>query len=145
MRTHWAASLFLLVVAVVSTVANPSVVNLVVGVFLVALALVIAPLTGALLFPRSVTSAQAVQASQQDGRPIIYWRPGCPFCLRLRATVRAEASKALWVNIWDDPEGAAAVRAVADGNETVPTVVWGSDVHVNPDPEWVRARLTSAP
>jgi hypothetical protein len=43
------------------------------------------------------------------------------------------------INIWDDPDAAAFVRSVADGNETVPTVVVG-DVHmVNPSARRVRA------
>ena len=37
------------------------------------------------------------------------------------------------INIWDDPAAAAAVRAVANGNETVPTVVVGGQGMVNPD------------
>lgn len=36
------------------------------------------------------------------------------------------------VNIWEDAEGAAFVRSVADGNETVPTVVIDGVAHVNP-------------
>jgi len=35
-------------------------------------------------------------------------------------------------NIWDNPEDAATVRAIADGNETVPTVVIGDAQMVNP-------------
>lgn len=36
------------------------------------------------------------------------------------------------LNIWDSPTAAAAVRAIADGNETVPTVVIGDAKMVNP-------------
>jgi hypothetical protein len=36
------------------------------------------------------------------------------------------------VNIWDHPEAAAAVRRIAGGNETVPTVVVGDIGLVNP-------------
>jgi hypothetical protein len=36
------------------------------------------------------------------------------------------------VDIWRDPSAAAIVRSVADGNETVPTVVIGSTALVNP-------------
>ena len=36
------------------------------------------------------------------------------------------------VNIWDDPAGAAFVRSVARGNETVPTVAIGPVALVNP-------------
>ncbi len=35
-------------------------------------------------------------------------------------------------NIWDDPDAAAFVRSVADGNETVPTIAVGSTFMVNP-------------
>jgi len=43
------------------------------------------------------------------------------------------------VDIWQDPDGAATVRAVAGGNETVPTVIAGDDARVNPRPAEVRA------
>lgn len=45
-------------------------------------------------------------------------------------------------NIWDDPEAAAFVRSVADGNETVPTVVVGRDAMVNPSISQVLDALT---
>ena len=77
-----------------------------------------------------------------DGRPVVYWRPGCAFCVRLRTRLGRRARKAHWVNIWRDPAGAAAVRAVNDGDETVPTVVVGGQAHVNPDPAWVREQLS---
>jgi mycoredoxin len=100
----------------------------------VALGLLFSPLA----FPRSVTAAEAVQA----GKPIIYWRPGCQFCLRLRFALLGSAGGASWVNIWSDPAAAAAVRAVAAGNETVPTVVTTTESRVNPAPSWVRNQLT---
>ena len=45
------------------------------------------------------------------------------------------------VNIWEDPEAAAFVRSVADGNETVPTVVIDGHPIVNPAPRLVVAAL----
>lgn len=36
------------------------------------------------------------------------------------------------LNIWDDASHAAAVRSIAGGNETVPTVVVGDAKLVNP-------------
>lgn len=62
----------------------------------------------------------------------VYWRPGCPFCLRLRLGLRLRGLRPKMVNIWEDAEGAAFVRSVADGNETVPTVVIDGVAHVNP-------------
>jgi len=35
-------------------------------------------------------------------------------------------------NIWDSPEAASTVRSIANGNETVPTVVVGDAALVNP-------------
>ena len=62
----------------------------------------------------------------------LYWRPGCPFCSRLTAALRAEGVEYQAVNIWEDPDAAAFVRSVANGNETVPTVTVGSTSMVNP-------------
>jgi len=62
----------------------------------------------------------------------VYWRPGCPFCSRLRRDLRGLGLPVTEINIWDDPPAAAVVRAAAGGNETVPTVVIGSTAMVNP-------------
>lgn len=61
-----------------------------------------------------------------------YWRPECPFCMALRPRLRRSGLPVREVNIWDDPDAAARVRKVADGNETVPTVFVGSQALVNP-------------
>jgi len=75
-------------------------------------------------------------------RPVVvYWRPGCRFCARLRRRLGARAEEAIWVNIWQDAEAAEFVRGHNGGNETVPTVVLDSEVVTNPDPEVVLARL----
>ncbi|MBT1094166.1 hypothetical protein DMH26_13825 [Streptomyces sp. WAC 05379] len=94
-----------------------------------------------LIFPRSIGALEAQRRGAADGRPVVYWRPGCPYCMRLRVRLGRAARQAHWVNIWRDPAGAAAVRAVNDGNETVPTVVVAGQSHTNPDPEWVRDHL----
>jgi mycoredoxin len=69
----------------------------------------------------------------------VYWRPGCPFCSSLRGGLRAMNVPFTEVNIWDDPQGAAYVRSVARGNETVPTVRIGDIGLVNPSPNQVIA------
>ena len=51
----------------------------------------------------------------------VYWRPGCPYCLSLRAGLRRSRTPYRAVNIWSDPDAAAFVRTVANGNETVTT------------------------
>ncbi|CAN5403344.1 hypothetical protein BH23ACT6_BH23ACT6_08150 [soil metagenome] len=74
---------------------------------------------------------------------VIYWRPGCGFCARLRSSLGAEAAKATWINIWDDQDAAAFVRKANDGNETVPTVVLDGIPVTNPDPKLVKEKLSA--
>ncbi|MGI8867354.1 MAG: glutaredoxin family protein [Mycobacteriales bacterium] len=70
-----------------------------------------------------------------------YWRPGCGFCALLRRALRRAGIPVREINIWDDPAGAAAVRRVARGTETVPTVVIGDVALVNPSMRRVLAVL----
>lgn len=44
-------------------------------------------------------------------------------------------------NIWEDAEAAEFVRLVNNGNETVPTVVIGTDVYTNPPASFVLEKL----
>lgn len=66
------------------------------------------------------------------GEIVVYTRPGCPYCFMLRRGLRKRKIQFTEVNIWEDPAAAAAVRAVADGNETVPTVHVAGQWLVNP-------------
>jgi len=99
---------------------------------------------GAFFRPRRLrlaAHADAVAAAAQ-GRVVIYQRPGCPFCARLTAALgRTGREQAVWVDIWKDPQAAAYVRSVNDGNETVPTVVIDGTAHTNPPPARVKAAL----
>jgi len=106
---------------------------------------VVAVIVSPRAFPKSVTDAEARARSAEDGRPIVYWRPGCPYCLRLRARLGRDARRVLWVDIWADPEGAASVREVTGGDETVPTVIAGERSFVNPDVDVVRGLLLTRP
>ncbi|WP_309080350.1 glutaredoxin domain-containing protein [Zhihengliuella sp.] len=73
----------------------------------------------------TVRSGPASGAEQRvaAGGVAVYWRPGCVYCLKLMWALRSRLGDAYWVNIWEDDDGAAAVRAVNGGNETVPTLV----------------------
>ncbi|MBX7270113.1 NrdH-redoxin [Micromonospora sp. Llam7] len=62
----------------------------------------------------------------------VYSRPGCPYCYLLRRGLRRRGVTFTEIDIWQQPEAAAAVRAVADGNETVPTVHVAGRWLVNP-------------
>ncbi len=84
-----------------------------------------------------------VKASDVTANTVtMYWRPGCTFCIKLRTQLRLARIPYRKVNIWRDPEAAAFVRSVADGNETVPTVVVGDHpAMVNPSVRRIRAAL----
>lgn len=62
----------------------------------------------------------------------LYWRPGCGFCAMLDRDLQRLGIALERRNIWEDEDAAAAVRSVAGGNETVPTVRIGSESRVNP-------------
>lgn len=66
-----------------------------------------------------------------------YWRPGCPFCMRLEKNLDKAGVTLNKRNIWDNPDDAAHVRSVADGNETVPTITMGDVSMVNPPADTV--------
>lgn len=72
-----------------------------------------------------------------------YWRPGCPFCMMLTPKMRSLGVEITEYNIWEDAEAAERVRAVAGGNETVPTVVVGGKGLVNPSISEVRDLIAS--
>ncbi|MDG9721774.1 MULTISPECIES: glutaredoxin domain-containing protein [unclassified Streptomyces] len=113
------------------------------AVALLLLFVLLAVVHSPLVFPRSIGALEARRRSAADGRPIVYWRPGCAYCLRLRFRLGRGARRLHWVDIWRDPEGAAVVRAANDGNETVPTLMVAGRPHVNPDPDWVREQVLS--
>lgn len=70
-----------------------------------------------------------------------YWRPGCGFCMMLERRLVNAAIPLTKHNIWDDPADAETVRAHANGNETVPTVVIGGVGMVNPSADDVITTL----
>lgn len=70
--------------------------------------------------------------SDQSSPILFYWRPGCGFCMMLQRGLDSHGIVYEARNIWEDSEAAAYVRSVANGNETVPTVVVGDTALVNP-------------
>lgn len=94
-------------------------------------------LTTPVLYPRSASDDASRVAAIEKSVPLIYWRPGCIFCLRLRVALLLRGKKAVWTNIRADAAAAARVRSVNDGNETVPTVFVGTGHRTNPSPSWV--------
>ena len=68
-----------------------------------------------------------------SGPPIeVFVRPGCPYCVRLRRSLKRYGLVAQEIDIWRDQEAAATVRAITGGDETVPTVRIGQRTFVNP-------------
>ncbi|MFD0970023.1 glutaredoxin domain-containing protein [Plantactinospora endophytica] len=70
--------------------------------------------------------------SESRNEVVLYWRPWCPYCMKLMFQLLFVRLPVRKVNIWRDPEAAAFVRSVADGNETVPTVDVAGHPLVNP-------------
>jgi mycoredoxin len=57
-----------------------------------------------------------------EERLVVYWRPGCPYSARLRARLKLGRVPYTAVNIHEDPDAAALVRAHNNGDELVHTV-----------------------
>lgn len=77
---------------------------------------------------------------------VFYWRPGCGFCMSLERGLDRLGIPLDKRNIWEDAAHAAAVRAIANGNETVPTVVIAETELVNPSAaQVVEAAMAHAP
>ncbi|MDH3303028.1 MAG: hypothetical protein OES24_21210 [Acidimicrobiia bacterium] len=146
-RARWlnAAAFAFLAVALFVTSGPNLVERWIAPILLLAVAFVLSPLR-----PTSITAISQAEAAQlmelpaAEGRHtvIIYHRPGCTYCARLRLKLTGVKSNAHWVDIWADDAAAAYVRMVNDGNETVPTVVIDGVPHTNPNPSVVRAALT---
>jgi mycoredoxin len=119
--------------------APPSVSDLAVSTAMLVAAWVLSPR----FFPASPGDHEARRLADSTGAPVIYWRPGCSYCLRLRLALGRLGSRAVWVDVSSDPAASARVRAASGGNETVPTVFVDGSAAVNPRPSWVRERLRS--
>jgi mycoredoxin len=138
MRWLWLLTLAGASLLVVDAVREGSLFNAVVfGVLGLAVSWWLSPWQGG----RSMRHGDVERLSASERPVVIYWRPGCAYCARLRGRVRRAGRRAIWVNIWQDEEAAAFVRSVNDGNETVPTVVIDDRTITNPGPQLVLDRL----
>ncbi len=83
--------------------------------------------------PGGATQREVAALAADERGVVVYWRPGCPYCERLRHGLGPDGREQVkWVDIWSDPDAAAYVRSVNDGDETVPTVLAGGVAHTNP-------------
>lgn len=135
-KAQWVNAGVYAALAVVQLGLNPGGVATVIAVVLLGVAAAASP-----LFKRKSVSRDEALASGND--VVIYHRPGCTFCIRMKAMLGLAGTKATWVDIWDDQAAAKFVRSVNDGNETVPTVVIDGTAHTNPAPSLVRDALAA--
>jgi mycoredoxin len=70
--------------------------------------------------------------AEGDAVVTVYTRPGCGFSASLVRGLERAGLPFRKLDIWQDPDAAAFVRSVADGNETVPTVLVADLALVNP-------------
>lgn len=75
----------------------------------------------------------------------VYWRPGCPYCLRLRRDLDRLGLRADWRNIWEDEAARDIVQRANGGDETVPTVRVGEKYLTNPPARLVATLAGAAP
>ena len=62
------------------------------------------------------------KGSLMDDAVVVFYRPGCPFGIRLRTSLTLHRVRYTSVRFRDDEAGAAHVREVNNGNEISPTV-----------------------
>lgn len=134
-RSKWLNTVGLLAAAVVlawSAVDGDSVV----GWLLAAACLAGAAWASPLGDRKTLTHAEATELPSDD-RVVVYARPGCSWCMRLRIVLQLRGAHVQWVDVWADPEASAFVKSVNDGDEVVPTVVVDGRPRTNPPPSWV--------
>jgi mycoredoxin len=74
----------------------------------------------------------------------MYSTPWCGYCHRLRSQLDREGITYDVVDIEQQPEAAALVEKVNNGNQTVPTLVYGDgSAQTNPSLAQVKEKLAS--
>ncbi|MFA3872108.1 glutaredoxin domain-containing protein [Streptomyces sp. MMCC 100] len=144
MRRAWTGPVLLLIAGAGAATGLVVQGRLGTGAVLLLVFVLLAGLTSPLMFPRSIGALEAQRRSAVDGRPVVFWRPGCTYCMRLRIRLGRRARRLHWVDIWRDEAGAEVVRGANDGNETVPTLLVAGRPYTNPDPAWVREQVSSS-
>ncbi len=121
--------------AVAVLVAPGGAVGRVVVVLLIACSWLVSPT----FFPRSTDLEQAVARAAAGERPLVLWKPGCLYCIRLRAMLVVGPRRVSWVDSSLDAGAEALVRSRNQGDHTTPTVVFGDETRTNPEIAWVRS------
>jgi mycoredoxin len=91
-------------------------------------------------------SHEEALARADAGDVVVYWRPGCRYCTRLRRALRAPPDAPVgdlwWVNVLVDGDAAAYVADRNDGDVVTPTVITGAGEHLDGDAQAVLRHLS---
>ena len=63
--------------------------------------------------------------------PVVLWRPHCPFCRMLFSGIERHGLEVELRNIWEDDDARELLNRRI-GSETVPSVLVGEEILVNP-------------
>jgi hypothetical protein len=73
---------------------------------------------------------------------IVYWRPGCTWCIRLRHALDEDVRDNVpWVNVMADVEGSRYIRQFHDGDMVTPTAITGNGRQVAATAESISSRV----
>lgn len=136
---RWWPSIFLAVAAVVFVAGVPVAGHPGVGVGAAVALLVFAWLISPALFPASADLDMARRQAEQGRAPLVFWKPGCTYCILLRVRMGATGTRVSWVDSSVDEAARAVVRSLNGGDHTTPTVMFRDESRTNPDAAWVRS------
>jgi len=75
---------------------------------------------------------------------VMYSTQGCGYCKRLKSMLNADGIAFTEIDLEQDPEAAAIVERVNNGNQTVPTLVFSDgESMTNPSVAKVKEKLAS--
>jgi mycoredoxin len=75
--------------------------------------------------------------------PVVLWRPHCPFCRILFSGIERHGLEVETRNIWEDDDARELLNRRI-GSETVPSVLVGDEILVNPSITELMAVLREA-
>ncbi len=132
---RWWPSIVVVLGAVAVLIASSGPVSIVIAVLLIGYALMISPA----FFPRSAELEGALEQAKAGRAPLVFWKPGCIYCIRLRIAVGRTGRRMSWIDSSVDEGAEAIVRSKNGGDHTTPTVMFEDQTRTNPDAGWVRA------
>jgi glutaredoxin len=78
-----------------------------------------------------------------DSIPVVLWRPHCPFCRILFSGIERHGLTVETRNIWEDDDARQLLNQRI-GSETVPSVLIGDQILVNPSIKELIATMNAA-